>query len=101
MLKQPTLFRGSFPIVAMLALALAGCADDDPVAEAASHLCACERVNEPGTEVAACESEVEGILSMDSDCVTCVNANAGASANAQTCAALSNTCAAQCGFGEQ
>ncbi len=58
----------------------------------------------PGTDVAACEAEVEGevvgVLATSADCVACINANAGGAANAQTCAALSATCSAQCGFGE-
>ena len=34
------------------------------------------------------------------DCVACINANAGSAANAQTCATLSATCTAACGFGD-
>ncbi len=100
MSNHTVLSRITFALAAATALTLTGCADDDPIADAASHLCACERVNEPGTDVAACEGEVEGVLGTDSDCVACINQNAGSAANAQTCAALSAACSAQCGFGD-
>lgn len=93
--------RASFHLLTAAALALTAvaCSDDDPVGEAASHLCACEKVNEPGTDVAGCEAEVSAFLTDDADCVTCVNDHAGA-ANAQACSALSSSCASACGFGE-
>ncbi|MBL8622042.1 MAG: hypothetical protein JNK64_12080 [Myxococcales bacterium] len=100
MTNRTILSRVTFALAAATVLALTGCADDDPVADAASHMCACERVNEPGTDVAACEAEVEGVLATSADCVACINANAGSAANAQTCATLSATCTAACGFGD-
>lgn len=95
----------SRPLTLALAVALAlgglaACGDDDPVAEAAAHMCACEKVSEPGTDVGACQTELEAALSpaSASTCVTCINQNAASSANDTTCSTMAAACANACGF---
>lgn len=100
MSNRTILSRLTVALVAAVTLAAIGCADDDPVGDAASHICACEAVNEPGTDVAACQAEVEMFLKTDADCVACLNDHGGGAVNADTCATLADTCATQCGFGD-